>query len=180
VTENRQNLLLDLSRLHSGVDHIERRLDPGAFGSFEGDFRIAAPVDVTADLRKDGPKVRLVGRVTTALTLDCSRCLEPFAVPMNAGFDLLFLPAAANTGEAEQEVHDDDLGVSYYQEDVIDLGQVLREQFYLLLPMKPLCREECRGLCPVCGSNRNRETCQCQSEWVDPRMEPLRKLRSQS
>jgi len=52
----------------------------------------------------------------------------------------------------------------------------MREQFFLALPMKPLCREDCKGLCPVCGINRNRETCTCQSEWVDPRLEPLRHL----
>jgi uncharacterized protein len=53
----------------------------------------------------------------------------------------------------------------------------MREQFYLALPMKPLCREDCKGLCPICGVNRNRETCSCRSEWVDPRMEALRKLK---
>jgi uncharacterized protein len=53
----------------------------------------------------------------------------------------------------------------------------MREQFYLALPMKPLCRPDCQGLCPVCGKNRNVETCACQSEWVDPRMEALRRLR---
>jgi uncharacterized protein len=53
----------------------------------------------------------------------------------------------------------------------------MREQFYLALPMKPLCRDECRGLCPVCGINRNRETCDCQSAWVDPRLDALRSLK---
>ena len=57
---------------------------------------------------------------------------------------------------------------------MIDLGEVMREQFYLALPMKPLCREDCQGLCPVCGINRNRETCTCQAEWVDPRLEAVR------
>jgi uncharacterized protein len=177
VTDNKQTLVLDLSRLRAGAEHVERRFDPAAFGATDGDFQIAEPVRLTADVTKDEQKVRLVGRAQTTLTLECSRCLEPFAVPIDARFDLMFLPAATNIGDNDEEVHDDDLGVAYYQEDVIDLGQVLREQLYLSLPMKPLCREDCRGLCPVCGINRNRETCQCQAEWVDPRMEALRKLR---
>jgi len=87
------------------------------------------------------------------------------------------LPSSANTGEAEQQVEADDLGVAYYKDDQIDLGEVIREQLYLAMPMKPLCREDCLGLCPVCGSNKNRETCECRPQWVDPRLEPLRKLR---
>jgi uncharacterized protein len=117
--------------------------------------------------------------VTTTLELDCSRCLEAFTVPIDAKFDVLFLPAGANTGDGEQEVAEEDLGVSFYKDDTIDLGEVLREQFYLALPMKPLCREDCRGLCPVCGRNRNRETCDCQTEWVDPRLDALRQLKKE-
>ena len=112
----------------------------------------------------------------TTLELDCSRCLESFRVPIDATFDVLFLPSVANTGDGQddREVGDEDLGVSFYKDDTIDLGEVIREQFFLALPMKPLCREDCQGLCPVCGQNRNREACECQAEWVDPRLEALR------
>jgi uncharacterized protein len=136
-----------------------------------------------ADLRKDARKVRLVGRVVATLECDCSRCLEPFPVPVDAAFDVMFLPAEANVAGASrggsdvEEVREDDLGVSFYRDETIDLGELMREQFYLALPMKPLCREDCQGLCPVCGINRNRDTCSCRSEWVDPRMEALRNLR---
>ena len=169
-------MLLDLSRFRGEADHLERRYEPGAFAPDE-DFTVIAPVALVADLRKDGKKFRLVGRVQTTLECACSRCLEPFTIPVDAAFDLLFLPAAENTGDDEQEVADDDLGVSFYKEDVIDLGEVMREQFFLALPMKPLCREDCQGLCPTCGINRNRETCTCSTEWVDPRLEALRHLR---
>ena len=71
---------------------------------------------------------------------------------------MMFLPVAENTRRRRSaRSTQDDLGVSYYKDDTIDLGEVVREQFYLALPMKPLCREECRGLCPVCGMNQNRE-----------------------
>jgi uncharacterized protein len=171
-------MLLDLSRLRSGVDHIERLYEPSAFPLGEADeFRLIAPVDVVADLRKDARTVRLRGRVRTGLECDCSRCLESFPVPVDATFDLLFMPASAQTAEGEREIADADLGVSFYEGDLIDLGDVIREQFYLTLPMKPLCRDDCKGLCPVCGTNWNRETCACRPAWVDPRMEPLRKLR---
>ncbi|MEZ5317672.1 MAG: DUF177 domain-containing protein [Vicinamibacterales bacterium] len=170
---------LDLSRFRGDSDHLDRTFDPSSFDLSGDEFALLAPVHLVADLRKDGRKFRLQGRVTTTLECACSRCLEPFPVLVDASPDLLFLPATDNadgTGE-EREVREDDLGVSYYRHDTLDLGEVLREQFYLALPMKPLCREDCQGLCPVCGINRNRETCTCQTTWVDPRMDALRKLR---
>jgi DUF177 domain-containing protein len=172
-------MLLDVSRLRASVDRLERRYEPAALTRPDDAFRLGGPVDLAADIRKDAQKIRLTGRVTGALELDCSRCLEPFAVPVDSAFDLLFLPAAENAGTGEREVAEEDLGVSYYRDDVIDLGEIMREQFYLALPMKPLCRTDCLGLCPVCGRNRNLETCSCRTDWEDPRLEPLRRLRKQ-
>jgi uncharacterized protein len=170
-------MLLDLSRLRTGVDRVERRFGPSDFGAPDEDFRIVAPVDLRVDVQKDANKVRLVGRVATSLELACGRCLEPFAIPVDAEFDSIFLPATENVGPDEDEVNADDLGVSFYKDDAIDLGELIREQFYLALPMKPLCSADCRGLCPICGVNRNREACTCQAEWVDPRLEALKRLR---
>ncbi len=78
--------------------------------------------------------------------------------------------------EEEVELHEEDLNTAYYRDHVLDLGDMLREQFYLALPMRPLCRPDCQGLCPQCGADRNVEACQCQSEWVDPRLSVLKAL----
>jgi uncharacterized protein len=190
----------DLSRFKSGSDHIDQTWEPEAFGSAEAeDYRLAGPVHLTADVTKSGTKVALKGRLTATLELACSRCLEPFVVPVDAALDLTFLPAPDDTVAAPAapaksrraakdeddddddaptgEVSADDVGLSYYSGDVIDLGQMMREQFYLALPMKPLCQAECKGLCPHCGVNRNRETCSCVSTWVDPRFDVLKQLK---
>jgi len=172
-------MLYDLSRFRGDTDRIDRRYEAGDFGSKDELFRITGPVVLGADVRKDTRKARVVGHVATTLECDCSRCLEPFAVPVDAAFDVMFMPAEADVAgraEGDGEVREDDVGVSFYKDDVIDLGELMREQLYLALPMKPLCRQDCRGLCPVCGINRNRETCSCRSEWVDPRMEALRRI----
>jgi len=172
---------LDLSRLRGDVEHLDRRYEPGGFPLTDDGVRLASPAHLVADVRKDGRKVRLLGRVEATLECDCSRCLEPFTIAVDAPLDNLFLPADDNVpagdGDGEQEVREDDLGVSFYRGDEIDLGEMMREQFILALPMKPLCRESCKGLCPVCGVNRNREDCGGHEGWVDPRLEPLRKLR---
>jgi uncharacterized protein len=173
------SMILDLSRFRGGVERLERRFEPETFGPADEDFRIVAPVTLEVDVRKDAQKVRLVGQLRATLELNCGRCLEPYTLPVDTTLDLLFLPETEQTAQSDVEVTEGDTGVSYYKDDVIDLGEVMREQFYLALPMKPICREDCAGLCPNCGVNRNRETCECQQTWVDPRLEPLRRLRSQ-
>lgn len=175
------SMLLDLSRFRRGEEHVERTDPPEAFGLDGEDFRLVAPVHFETDVRKDAEKVRLVGRVKTTLEVACGRCLEPYQIPVDAPFDLLFLPAAVEAASGgEHEMDQDDVGVTYYRDDVIDLAEVMREQFFLALPMKPLCREGCLGLCPVCGTNRNTATCTCENTWVDPRLAPLAKLRRDS
>jgi uncharacterized protein len=178
-------MLLDLRGFRGGEDELARQYQPDAFNLAGEDFRVIAPVDLAAKVTKDARKVRLVGRLKTTLETDCGRCLEPFTVAVDAPLDLMFLPeepavgdpAAKNADDdVELEVRADDVGVTFYKGDAIDLAEVMREQFYLAMPMKPLCKPDCQGLCPVCGGNRNRERCACRADWVDPRMEPLKKL----
>lgn len=173
---------LDLSHIRQAETAFLRQYEPSGFAGDDEDYRVIAPVSLEFTIHKDQDRFRLVGSVATTLELACSRCLEPFTLPVNARFDLRYLPQGAgqqeaSTGEGEEgEVQDDDVSVSFYRDDEIDLADLLREQFYLVLPMKPLCREECQGLCPHCGVNRNVETCQCSARWDDPRLSALKAL----
>lgn len=173
---------LDLSHIRQAETAFLRQYEPSGFAEDDEDYRVIAPVSLGFTIHKDQDRFRLVGSVATTLELACSRCLEPFTLPVNATFDLRYLPhkagqEAASAGDGEEgEVQDDDVSVSFYLDDEIDLADLLREQFYLVLPMKPLCREECQGLCPHCGVNRNIETCQCSARWDDPRLSTLKAL----
>jgi len=118
--------------------------------------------------------------VQTTLETPCSRCLEAYSWPVDATFDLRYQPHAENSGEGEREIEEDDLTTAFYERDEIDLGQLMREQFYLALPMKPLCRDDCKGLCPVCGANLNRGACGCKTEREDPRLAVLKKLKTEN
>lgn len=168
-------MLLDVSRLREPVERVERVIPASVFDA-PGDFAVRGDVVLAAEVRKDRDRYRLVGIVRATLELDCSRCLEGYPVPVDTAFDLRYLPQAANTGDEEQEISEDDLSTAFYRGEVIDLGQLVREQFYLALPMKPLCRPDCRGLCPQCGTNLNRDRCGCIGGWVDPRLDALRAL----
>jgi uncharacterized protein len=172
-------LALNLSKIRAAQEHFEQVYQPGALGTSD-DFRIAAPVSLQFDIFKDKQHFRLAGRVETTLELGCSRCLDPFTWPVDAAFDLRYQPHAENTGQPEQEVEEDDMTTAFYDNDEIDLGQLMLEQVYLTLPMKPLCVPDCRGLCPVCGTNRNRNSCTCTTEWEDPRLAALKALKKES
>ena len=169
---------LDLSRYRQPVSTFDRTFQPADVADDTDLYRIDAPVHLAFEIRKDKDKFRLVGNVTTELELSCGRCLEPFRLPVTAPFDLRYLPAASASTESEQEVDDEDLETSYYRDEQIDLNELLREQFYLVLPMKPLCQEGCRGLCPQCGANFNTGTCNCDTSWQDPRLAALKDLKT--
>ena len=171
---------LDLSQVRTGREHYEKVYDPGVFSADREAFQVVAPVALSFDILKDKEQFHLTGTVRTTLELPCSRCLEPFTSPVDASFDLRYQPHALNTGNDEREIEEDDLSTAFYENDEIDLGQLMREQFYLSVPMKPLCQDDCRGLCPVCGTNLNRGTCACKQDWEDPRLAVLRNLKHES
>jgi DUF177 domain-containing protein len=171
---------LDLGKIRTAHERYEKVYEPDAFASDQESFRVAAPVWLVFDIDKDKQQFQLKGTVKTTLELMCSRCLEPFESPVDAEFDLRYQPHALNTGDDERQIEEDDLTTAFYENDAIDLGQLMREQFYLTLPMKPLCSDSCQGLCPLCGTNLNRGTCTCERGWEDPRFAALKKLKAEA
>jgi uncharacterized protein len=170
-------MLLDLTRLLGPREHFERTLQPSLFEPPDPDYRVAAPVELSVDVAKAGENsFNVTGRVKTRLAVECSRCLEGFEIPVETTFDLRYLPLSQNNGDGEQEIGDADLETAYYRDGSLDVLDLVREQFQLVLPMKPLCAEACRGLCPDCGANLNRTACSCSPKWEDPRLAPLKGL----
>lgn len=167
---------LDLTQVRQPETDIVRRYDPEAFEGRPGQFRVVAPVDLAFKVYKDQTRFRLVGRVSTVLELNCSRCLEPFRLPVDSAFEIRYLPQTESTLGEEREVEEDDLSDAFYRDERIDLLQLMEEQFYLALPMKPLCKDDCKGLCPNCGANWNETTCNCEVRWEDPRLAGLKAL----
>ena len=167
---------LDLTKYRQPLGHFSRTFRPDEVAQEDDAYRIVSPVVLEFEIQKDKETFRLVGEARTELELECGRCLEPFRLPVQSAFDVRYLPASEISSEEEREVQDEDLETSYYRDDQIDLNELLREQFYLALPMKPLCLEECRGLCAQCGTNLNAGACECGPAWQDPRLAPLKAL----
>lgn len=171
---------IELSHIRQPETDFAKVFQPADVPGGGDDYRVMAPVDLRMVIHKDHDRFRLVGTVKTRLELVCSRCLEPFELPVDREFDLRFLPAGATEPEPDEdeetEVEDDDVAVTFYRDEQIDLNELLQEQFYLALPMKPLCSEGCKGICPQCGANRNVSLCDCNPHWEDPRMAGLKTL----
>jgi uncharacterized protein len=170
-------LLLDVGQMRDPEARIERTFAAGVLPTDQSICRVTAPVALSVVVRKDRMQFRLAGRLKTSIELTCSRCLDNYELAVDEPFDVLYLPhTPAGPGE-ERVVEDDDLSTAFYEDNVIDLGQLMQEQCYLAVPMKPLCKEECLGLCPECGTNFNIASCECRQTWVDPRLAVLDQLR---
>ncbi|MCU0607477.1 MAG: DUF177 domain-containing protein [Candidatus Edwardsbacteria bacterium] len=126
---------------------------------------------------RTGDVVLVTGELRFSARLTCSRCLRPFTRTFGQEIDLCYRPAAtvASPGR-ERELSADDLATIEYRKGEIDLWPELREAALLALPLKPLCREDCRGICPSCGRDLNEGDCDCREEHRDPRWDTLRKL----
>jgi uncharacterized protein len=121
--------------------------------------------------------IRITGELSGKVELACARCLDPILKDVARKFDLLYRPQGADAGREELSVTAAEAEVGYYQGEGLLLEDVLREQVLLALPLKAICREDCRGLCPHCGRNLNQEQCNCAEPQEDPRWSALKDIR---
>ena len=181
----RYTMLIDIHELEISPLEFDETLQPGA-------------IDLGDDIRQPGPLVargraelvtehqsgakpvldiRLVAGLTGSIEVGCARCLEPVRYELEREFDLLYRPQGIDGGREELSITDAEAEIGYYSGNGILLEDVLREQVLLSVPLKALCQEECRGLCPQCGKNLNQETCSCVPQAADPRWRALQGLK---
>jgi uncharacterized protein len=135
------------------------------------------PLDVRVKIRRAGNKYLLDGKMRGGIQVRCDRCLEPYPMDLNSGFHLyLHTTGGSQTGEKEVELLDEDMEVEFIEGEEVDLDAVVREQVFLSLPIKNICRDSCQGLCPVCGANWNLAQCACGKESAHPAFQKLKAL----
>ena len=120
--------------------------------------------------------IRVHGSITVDVHNGCARCLEGLEENFDADFELFFQPMETIARNEEKQISQDDNDIGFYEESGIELIDVVREQLQLWLPMRILCREECKGICALCGANLNQTDCDCREEFVDPRWDSLRHM----
>ncbi|MFZ1083768.1 MAG: DUF177 domain-containing protein [Terracidiphilus sp.] len=170
----REPIDFDLKLLPGAVDLGEDAAQQGPLevsGRAEVIHEHRGPRDIVAD-------IRLKGRFAGRFEVPCARCVEPVEIPLSGDFDLIFRPVAADAEATERSITAQETEIGYYLEDSLSLEDVLHEQVLLSLPVKTLCKSDCKGLCPRCGVDRNSQPCSCDVGPSDPRWEALAGLRS--
>jgi uncharacterized protein len=138
------------------------------------DVQALSPVRWRGEVRFTDPGFLLTATISYQQTLSCQRCLEPVVDTVGQSLQLLLVPGGKSPASGEHAVAEEELGVVEVPEDgEVDLRPLLIEQIQLNVPMKPLCREACAGLCPTCGANLNAGPCGCENEEIDPRWKAL-------
>jgi len=164
---------------------VERLEKPGKFSqvyagdslALDQDIRLLDPVEVHGRARRSGVEVELGGELQTRIEVPCSRCLQPVSLAIRSAFAERFVPAVTWRAEEQHELREEDLDLAVFDGEAIELDDVVREEIMLAVPSHVLCREDCKGLCPVCGIDRNNSSCACESKEIDSRWDPLKDLR---
>ncbi len=140
--------------------------------------RLISPSNISGRIRRKGNHVDLDGVITTRIEIDCHRCLVPAEQRIEVSFETTFVRAADMDSEAENvELQEEDLGLSDFDGEAINIDGLVREQILLELPIRLLCRDDCRGLCSHCGADLNAEDCVCEQIEMDPRWGSLAQLK---
>jgi len=142
--------------------------------SIEG-FSVSSPVKAQLTVNKIANEVMVTGSLSVQLEMECSRCLKGVRQAQELPVCVVYHPAE-EIGSDKHGLHDDEMDMGFYTGEELDLEELIREQILLSLQMKPLCNEDCKGICPKCGIDLNNGTCTCVQKEIDPRLEVLKKL----
>lgn len=165
---------IDVAALEAG--QVLRAALSETIDSLTEDVVFDVPVTGEVEISRDPTTIRLRGMIETSTPLTCGRCLTPLRLPLRAYLNEEFL-VGGEAGTEPRELKAEDFLHPLGSDLILDITEATRQQLLLALPMIPLCRPDCRGLCPQCGANWNETTCSHQAADIDPRLEPLIKLR---
>jgi uncharacterized protein len=165
-------MLIDIDKITKGGLKISRDFDFQSLELVEENSVFLKPVHADVTMTRMGEEVWIKGRVTTRFSFVCSRCLIPYECPVHSKFDLVYLPEEFH--ELKDELDDENVDQLFYQNHQIDVREVILEQINLTFPAKPLCSENCEGICAVCGKIRQDGNCDCQVKETDERLDKIK------
>lgn len=165
-------MIIDIDRLpHDGLQ-VSKDFDFFNADLVEENTVFLEPVHADLTVKKVDEEIFITGRLTTRLSFICSRCLSPFEFKVDSRFDLAYLPEELEI--AKDQLEEEDMNYLYFYSRKIDLNDVVLEQLNLTFPLRPLCEEDCQGICPVCGKIIKEGDCSCAGTDLDPRLEKFK------
>jgi len=172
-------MLLNIKEMEVRPQPFDRTWQPGEIDFSDSSTRQTGPLVAAgaAELvEHTAGHMRVRGRVIADLEADCDRCLGPAKYHVATDFDLFYQPVGSAADDDEVAVDESEVEIGFYELPGLELEDILREQLLLQLPMQRVCRESCKGICPVCGGNRNETDCSCASRKGDDRWKALQSL----
>lgn len=163
-------MFIDVNELAVHKVQVSKSYAPGSIDYHTADFKQVEPLEVRATAELLEGHIRVNGELQTKIELVCARCLEPVVEEVSRDFDLFYRPLKGVSAkpEAELRLKQGDTEIGFFQGQGLFLADVLAEQVLLAVPMKAICRSDCRGLCPHCGANLNHDGCRCETHAADP------------
>ena len=169
---------VDLKDLAQDKVSFAASFEPGMV-DFGAEVRQAGPLDWSATAERAGAEVRINGTLSMSIECSCSRCLEAARFDIKKPFDLFFRERDEEMFDEDQEIEldEEDTRTAFFKGTKLAIADILREQVLLALPMKALCRVDCKGLCPGCGINLNTGACSCPRQEFSPHMDVLAEIK---
>ena len=169
---------IELVNLEHGRADFAHVYQPDELGSLDERVTLLAPVRVNGKVRLAGAEVFVNGHIETRAQVECDRCLKQVELPVNADFDLQYITGAEYESSAAAELTEEVMAVSVFDGETIEVDGIVKEQISLAVPTRMLCQPDCKGICPVCGIDKNTSECECEAKDVDPRWAALKDLTS--
>jgi len=146
----------------------------------DGECDFTGPLTADITVVREFDHLKAAGRVHVPMALTCGRCLATYASAIDSTFRIIFRKETAPNAEVEDETElcDDDLISSTYCGDELDLAHEIEEQVLMEIPLKPLCEEDCKGLCPACGADLNTDSCSCPREPINIKFSALKDFKA--
>jgi uncharacterized protein len=170
-------MFLDVNELAIRKIRIRKSYSAGTLDFHSGEFRQVEPLEVRATAEIVEGQIRIYGNLHTRVEMVCARCLDTVVEEIGRDFDLFYRPMTSIARDEEVHLNLDDTEIAFFEGDGLFLADILAEQVNLALPMKAICRSDCRGLCPHCGASLNNEECRCEKHPTDGRLAPLARLK---
>ncbi|HEV8591955.1 MAG TPA: DUF177 domain-containing protein [Pyrinomonadaceae bacterium] len=170
-------MFIDIADLAGAPKAFDIEIRPEDIDLDLDNVKLLRPVHVTGEAVQESDRTDIKGSIEYDAEIDCTRCLEPVGNTANFNFEVLFVAPENFAAGSDHQVEIADLDVDVLKEERIDLKQIVREQLLLNLPEQIFCKEDCKGICPKCGADRNLINCDCDETEIDPRWAALKNLK---
>ena len=167
---------IELENLEGGKGDFAHVYQPDELNPVDERISLSGPATVSGKVRLAGNEVFVNGHVETQAQVECDRCLQPVEMPVNADFALEYITGSEYESSGAAELTEAEMSVSVFDGEAIDVDEIVKEQVVLAVPTRMLCREDCKGICPECGTDRNTSNCTCATNDTDPRWAALKNL----